>query len=164
MVSQGNMQPMMMQRMPGQPQPGQLQPGAVNLPPRYATPKTDGAGNVAGGTVVQVSQQGPQGQVMHLQVANAQPQSPQQNAGPGQNVPPPNIMAPPLPPQQQQQQQPGNANGELPLLYACLVSFKCYDRIALLTLSLIYSSDNLFSIFENISRTGGPFRSVKPSR
>ena len=141
MVSQGNMQPMMMQRMPGQPQPGQLQPGAVNLPPRYATPKTDGAGNVAGGTVVQVSQQGPQGQVMHLQVANAQPQPPQQNAGPGQNVPPPNIMAPPLPPQQQQQQQPGNANGELPLIYACLVSFKCYDRTTLLTSSLIYFLD-----------------------
>ena len=118
MVSQGNMQPMMMQRMPGGPQPGQLQAGTVNLPPRYATPKTDGAGNpVAGGTVVQVSQQGPQGQVMHLQVANAQPQPPQQNAG-GQNVPPPNIMAPPMqPPQQQQQQQPGNANGEILQLF-----------------------------------------------
>ena len=87
MVSQGNMQPMMMQRMPGQPQPGQLQPGAVNLPPRYATPKTDGAGNVAGGTVVQVSQQGPQGQVMHLQVANAQPQPPQQPVQPQPLVP-----------------------------------------------------------------------------
>ena len=115
MVSQAQFNPAVMQRMPGgppgQPQPGQMQAGTVNLPPRYATPKTDGP-NVAGGTVVQVSQQGVQGQVMHLQVANAQPQPPQQNAG-GQNVPPPNIMAPPLPPQQQQQQLPGNGNGEM---------------------------------------------------
>ena len=112
MVSQAQFNPGVM-RMPGGPpgQPGQMQPGTVNLPPRYATPKTDVA-NVAGGTVVQVSQQGVQGQVMHLQVANAQPQPPQQNAG-GQNVPPPNIMAPPLPPQQQQQQLPGNGNGEM---------------------------------------------------
>ena len=111
MVSQAQFNPAVMQRMPGG-QPGQMQPGTVNLPPRYATPKTDVANVVGGGTVVQVSQQGPQGQVMHLQVANAQPQPPQQNAG-GQNVPPPNIMAPPLPPQQQQQQLPGNGNGEM---------------------------------------------------
>ena len=110
MVSQAQFNPAMVQRMPGGP-PGQPQPmqaGTVNLPPRYATPKTDG--NVPGGTVVQVSQQGPQGQVMHLQVANAQPQPPQQNAVGGQGMPPPNIMAPPLP-----QQQPGNGNGEIPL-------------------------------------------------
>ena len=107
MVSQAQFNPAVMQRMPGG-QPGQMQPGTVNLPPRYATPKTDVANVVGGGTVVQVSQQGPQGQVMHLQVANAQPQPPQQNAG----GPPPNIMAPPMPPQQQQQ-QPGNGNGKM---------------------------------------------------